>query len=128
MGGGVGLLCCCDMVVAVRTAHATLSEVKLGVIPAVISPHVIRAIGVANAKRLFCTAESCSAQVAMEMGLLQRTVSDASEFPSVIKEVAERIQQCAPSALAATKRLMLDTLFQHASDPMLGYVSDEYLR
>lgn len=48
MGGGFGLVCACDYVIATKQAHATLSEVKLGVIPAVISPHVSRTIGTAN--------------------------------------------------------------------------------
>merc|ERR1719413_260628 len=81
MGGGVGLVCCCDMAVGVKTAHVTLSEVKLGVIPAVISPHVIRTIGSANAKKLFVTAENCTMQQAKAYGMVQRIVDSASEFP-----------------------------------------------
>merc|ERR1712107_59947 len=110
MGGGVGLVCVCDMVVAVRTAHATLSEVKLGVIPAVISPHVIRTIGTANAKRLFCTAENANMQTAMEIGLVQRIVNDVSEFPAVIKEIATKVQACSPGAVASAKQVILNTL------------------
>merc|ERR1719323_743568 len=55
MGGALGLLAGSDFVVAVKSAFAVLSEVRLGVIPAVVSPHVIRAVGVVNAKRIFAT-------------------------------------------------------------------------
>jgi enoyl-CoA hydratase/carnithine racemase len=128
MGGGVGLMCCTDMVVAVRTAHATLSEVRLGVIPAVISPHVIRTIGTANAKRLFCTAENTNMTTAMEMGLVQRVVNDVAEFPAVIKEIAQKIQSCAPGALAIAKQTVLNALYQPASESLIEYTAREYAR
>merc|ERR1712013_309638 len=94
MGLGVGLVAACDMAVAVKTAHATLSEVKLGVIPAVITPHVVRTVGLSNTKRLACTAENTNMVMAMHIGLVQRVVSDASEFPAVIKEVVAKLQNC----------------------------------
>ena len=58
MGGGVGLVSICDYAIAVKSAFFALSEVKLGVIPAVISPHVIEKIGTSAAKRYFCTGEN----------------------------------------------------------------------
>lgn len=128
MGGGVGLVSVCDMVVAVRTAHATLSEVKLGVIPAVISPHVIRTLGTANAKRLFCTAENANMQTAMDIGLVQRVVNDVSEFGGVIKEIAHKIQACAPAAVAAAKMTILNTLSQPLSETLIDYTAKEYAR
>mmetsp|Transcript_86834 Transcript_86834/g.202097 ORF Transcript_86834/g.202097 Transcript_86834/m.202097 type:complete len:386 (-) Transcript_86834:81-1238(-) len=128
MGGGVGLVSVCDMVVAVRTAHATLSEVKLGVIPAVISPHVIRTLGTANSKRLFCTAENANMQTAMDIGLVQRVVNDVSEFPGVIKEISMKIQACAPAAVAAAKQTILNCLNQPLSDSMIAYTAREYAR
>lgn len=126
MGGGVGLVSACDMVVAVRTAYATLSEVKLGVIPAVISPHVIRTMGTAHAKRLFCTAENINMQTAVEMGLVQRIVNDVSEFPMVIKEIARKIQACAPGAVAVAKQTILNCLNQPLSQSLLDYTAREY--
>jgi len=128
MGGGVGLMAACDYVVAVKTAHCTLSEVKLGVIPAVISPHVIRTMGVANAKRLFCTAENCNMAMAMEYGLVQRIVNDLSEFPAVVKEIAGKVQACAPGALSVAKQVILDTLNQPISESLIQYSVREYVR
>lgn len=128
MGGGVGLLCNCDMVIAIRTAHASLSEVKLGVIPAVISPHVIRAIGTANARKLFCTAENCNMQMALEIGLVQQVVNDASEFPNAIHEIAQKIQQQGPGAVAASKRAILNCLNMPVGQSLLDYTVEEYAR
>merc|ERR1712113_162422 len=128
MGGGVGLICNCDMVVAVKSAHCTLSEVKLGVIPATISPHVIRTIGEANAKRLFSTAENCNMHAAMDFGLVQRIVNDVSEFPVVIAEMAKKIQNLASGALATTKQTILNTINEPTSQKMMTYVANEYAR
>eukprot|EP00418_Pyrodinium_bahamense_P095292 CAMPEP_0179048732 /NCGR_PEP_ID=MMETSP0796-20121207/19857_1 /TAXON_ID=73915 /ORGANISM="Pyrodinium bahamense, Strain pbaha01" /LENGTH=389 /DNA_ID=CAMNT_0020745203 /DNA_START=40 /DNA_END=1209 /DNA_ORIENTATION=+ len=128
MGGGVGLVAACDMVIAVRTAHATLSEVKLGVIPAVISPHVIRTLGTANSKRLFCTAENANMHTAMEIGLVQRVVNDISEFPAAIKEIAQKVQACAPAAVAAAKQTILSCQNQAFSESMIDFTAREYAR
>lgn len=128
MGGGVGLVCCCDMAVGVKTAHVTLSEVKLGVIPAVISPHVIRTIGAANAKKLFVTAENCTMQQAKSYGMVQRIVNDTSEFPAALKEIVGKIQSCAPGAVSAAKKCVLNTMNQPASESMLNYTAAEYAR
>mmetsp|Transcript_119721 Transcript_119721/g.255462 ORF Transcript_119721/g.255462 Transcript_119721/m.255462 type:complete len:404 (+) Transcript_119721:58-1269(+) len=128
MGGGVGLVSVCNLCVAVKTAHATLSEVKLGVIPAVISPYIISTIGVSNAKRLFCTAENTNMQTALEFGLVQRLVDDISGFPQVIKEVATKLQACAPQAVAAGKMTILNTLHRPMSESMVQYTAKEYAR
>mmetsp|Transcript_19736 Transcript_19736/g.57261 ORF Transcript_19736/g.57261 Transcript_19736/m.57261 type:complete len:392 (-) Transcript_19736:93-1268(-) len=128
MGGGVGLASACDMVVAVKTAHITLSEVKLGVIPAVISPHVLRTIGTANSKRLFCTAENANMQTAIEMGLVQRIVNDVSEFPVVVKEISQKLQACAPGAVAVAKQTILNCLNQPVSESLVQHSAKEYAR
>lgn len=128
MGGGVGLVSVCDYVVAVKQAYVSLSEVKLGVIPAVISPHVIRSLGTANAKRLFCTAENANMTTAMEMGLVQRVVNDTSEFSAVVSEIAQKIQGCAPGAVAVAKQTILNCLNQPMSDALIDYTVKEYLR
>jgi len=128
MGGGVGLVSNCDMVVAVRTAHITLSEVKLGVIPATISPHVIRTMGASNAKRLFVTAENCNMSLAAECGLVQRVVDSAGQFPAVVQELAQNVQGLAPGAVAAAKQCILNSLNQTITDELHAYVCKEYLR
>jgi methylglutaconyl-CoA hydratase len=128
MGNGVGLICNCDMVVAVKTAHVTLSDVKLGIIPADVSPYVIRTCGVAHAKALFATAENANMQKALEAGLVQRVVSDSSEFPTVIKEMATKIQAAAPGAMAVTKKTTLECLHQPMTEKMMAFLASEYAR
>ena len=128
MGGGFGLVCACDYVIATKQAHATLSEVKLGVIPAVISPHVSRTIGTANCKRLFCTAENANMQTAMEIGLVHKIVDHPRDFAAAVREVAQKIQALAPGAVGATKQVLLDCLNQPMSNSLIEYTAKEYLR
>ena len=84
-GGGVGLVACCDIAVGVDGAKFALSEVKLGLVPAVISPYVIEAIGPRQARRLFLTAEVIDAAEAMRIGLLHACVA-----PGALDEEVER--------------------------------------
>src|SRR5262249_44549307 len=75
-GGGVGLVACCDIAVAGKAAVFSLSEVRLGLIPAVISPYVVAAIGERNARRYFLTAERFDAQEALRIGFVHGVVTD----------------------------------------------------
>ena len=74
-GGGVGLIACCDLAIGVEGAKFSLSEVKLGLVPAVISPYVIAAIGPRHARRLFTGAEIVDAKEAHRVGLLHELVT-----------------------------------------------------
>ena len=73
-GGGVGLVACCDIAIGVDSAKFGLTEVKLGLVPAVISPYVTAAIGLRHARRLFLTGEVFDAATALQIGLLHRVV------------------------------------------------------
>ncbi len=75
-GGGVGLVACCDIALAAQTASFSLSEVKLGLIPAVISPYVVAKIGQSAARRYVLTAERFSAEEALRLGLVHEVVPD----------------------------------------------------
>lgn len=75
LGGGVGLVCACDIAIAAENATFTLSEAKFGIVPAVISPHVINAIGRRQAKRLALTTTRIGAEEALAMGLVHQVVS-----------------------------------------------------
>merc|ERR1711994_573889 len=99
-----------------------------GVIPAVISPHVIRTIGAANAKKLFVTAENCTMQQAKSYGMVQRIVNDTSEFPAAVREIAQKIQACAPGAVSAAKKCVLNCMNQPTSESLLSYTASEYAR
>src|ERR1700749_1302582 len=76
-GGGVGLVACCDIAIAAEGAKFALSEVKLGLVPAVISPYVVSAIGLRQARRLFITGEVFGSAAALSMGLVHETVPAA---------------------------------------------------
>jgi len=128
MGAGVGLVAVCDMVIAQKTAHISLAEVKLGVIPSDIAPYVVRTVGGTNAKQLFATADNLNMKRAMEIGLVQQVVSDPAAFPGVIAEVAKKIQMTAPGALSASKKALFNCVDEPICESMMGYLSTEYAR
>mmetsp|Transcript_71563 Transcript_71563/g.203023 ORF Transcript_71563/g.203023 Transcript_71563/m.203023 type:complete len:404 (-) Transcript_71563:8-1219(-) len=107
MGGGVGCVCCCDYVISVKKAYFVLSEVKIGVIPATISPYVIAKIGVSNAKRFFCAAENLSALRAKEYGIVDEVVENMREGHARIEEIANAISRCGPQAVQLCKEMVL---------------------
>lgn len=105
VGGGTGLLAAVDIAIAEEKALFSFSEVRLGLIPAVISPFVLRKIGEANAREFFLTGERFSAAKAQEMGLIQ--YHGASDLVrEKIKEKIEMLKNGAPGALADSKKLI----------------------
>jgi methylglutaconyl-CoA hydratase len=108
LGGGSGLVACCDMAVAVESAEFGFPEVKLGLIPGIISPFLISRIGVANAREYFLTGERFSAMRAKEIGLLQRVVADESAMDAVIERWIAELRTSSPAAVAAAKKLISD--------------------
>ena len=106
-GGGVGLVACCDIAVAVSEATFSLSEVRLGLIPSVISPYVIAAMGERNARRYFLTAERFDAVEARRIGLVHEVV-DSAELDATIAKIAGYLLKGGPRALAAAKTLIAD--------------------
>ena len=105
-GGGVGLVACCDIAVGVDTAKFALSEVKLGLVPAVISPYVIAAIGLREARRLFITGEVFEADTAARIGLLHAVVSP-DELDEAIERQLYLLAKAGPQAQREAKRLAL---------------------
>ena len=104
-GGGVGLVAACDIAIAGEAASFMLSEVKLGLIPAVISPHVVRAIGARQARRYFLTAERIDAAGALALGLVHQVVADEA-LEAVAQALIERLLANGPAAMAAAKSLI----------------------
>ncbi|WBY03683.1 enoyl-CoA hydratase/isomerase family protein [Ramlibacter tataouinensis] len=105
--GGMGLVSACDMAVAVDSAHFCLSEVKLGLIPATISPYVIRAMGARAAHRWFLTAERFGAAEAHRLGLVHEVVP-AAQLDAKVAELAQALVQAGPAAVKACKALVHD--------------------
>ena len=106
-GGAVGLVSCCDMAVAASAASFSLSEVKIGLVPATISPYVIAAIGQRAVRRYFVTAERFDAHRAMEIGLVNEVV-DAEQLDQEIARLIDALLANGPEAIIATKRLVFD--------------------
>ena len=107
MGGGVGLVAACDIAVSTAHAHFALSEVKLGLIPATISPYLVRAMGPRQALRHALTAERINARQALDCGLLHEVLEPMDLMPRV-DELAQAMASHGPQALRQTKQLMLD--------------------
>ena len=105
-GGGVGLVACCDIAIGVDTAKFALSEVKLGLVPAVISPYVIAAIGLREARRLFITGEVFDAATAVRIGLLHAAVP-ATELDEAIERQLYLLAKAGPLAQREAKQLAL---------------------
>jgi methylglutaconyl-CoA hydratase len=112
-GGGVGLVAACDIAIASERASFCLSEVKLGLIPAAISPYVVAAIGARQARRYFMTAEVISAARAREIGLVHEVVPP-DDLESTVEAVLQALFQCAPVAQAEAK----DLVFLVAAEPV----------
>lgn len=103
-GGGVGLVACCDIAIAADTASFCLSEVRLGLIPAVISPYVVTAIGERAARRYFVTAERFDAREAHRLGLVHEVVP-AAGLDARVDALLAQLRQNGPRAMAAAKDL-----------------------
>jgi methylglutaconyl-CoA hydratase len=104
-GGGVGLVACCDIAVAADTAKFSLSEVRLGLIPATISPYVVRKIGESNARRYFLTAEVFEAADAQRIGLVHEVVA-AADIDKGAQYFVKRLREGGPAAQGAAKQLI----------------------
>jgi methylglutaconyl-CoA hydratase len=108
IGGGVGLVSICDIVIASVDTQFSLSEVRLGIVPACIGPFVIAKIGASHARGLFVSAERFSSTKAKEVGLVHEIVPDQMSLSPAIERVLSNILQCGPNAMAVAKRLVLD--------------------
>lgn len=106
-GGGVGLVACCDIAIAARGVKFGLTESKLGLLPAVISPYVIAAIGARNARRYFATAELFDADEALRIGLLHDVVN-ATALDTAVQRQIDLLLKAGPVASASAKVLVRD--------------------
>ena len=117
-GGGVGLISCCDIAIAVENAKFSLSEVKLGLTPATISPYVIAAIGARAARRYFLTAERFGAVEAKRIGLVHETAPSLQEAFSLAHVFIKDILAGAPGAQAEAKSLIASVSGREITDEL----------
>ena len=121
--GGMGLVACCDMAVAVDTAGFCLSEVKIGLIPATISPYVIRAMGARAVHRYFLTAERFDAAEALRIGFVHEVVG-AGQLDAKVDELVKALTAASPNALRACKQLVHDVAGQGIDDALIASTVD----
>jgi methylglutaconyl-CoA hydratase len=105
-GGGVGLVACCDIAIAAQTATFSLSEAKLGLIPAVVSPYVVAAIGERYSRRYFLTSERFDAAEAYRIGLVHDLAASEADLDEKIGEVVDALLLCGPMAQMEAKALI----------------------
>lgn len=131
-GGGIGLVAACDLTVAADTARFSFSEVRVGVVPAMISVVVLPKIGIHNAMWLFLTAERFSAQQARDYGLIHRVVA-AGDLDAAVADIIGLVRLGGPNAISEAKRLIrtvpalsMAEAFRHTS-ALIGrlFASDE---
>ena len=112
MGGGAGIVCACDMAVAVEGSRFAFSEVKLGLIPATIAPYVIEAVGPRRARQLFLTANIFDADYAAHAGIVDMVLPEGS-MDEFISMLTDSLTQNAPGAMGEAKRLVRDVAGRH---------------
>jgi methylglutaconyl-CoA hydratase len=116
--GGMGLVAACDVVVSADTANFCLSEVKLGLIPATISPYVIKAMREQAARRYFLTGERFDAQEAHRIGLVHETVP-AEELDTKVAAIVQALANNSPNAVREAKRLVREIVGQPVTEALL---------
>jgi methylglutaconyl-CoA hydratase len=121
IGGGVGLVACCDIVIAAPDASFCLSEVRLGLIPAVISPFVVAKIGPSQARRFMISAEAFDALTAMRIGLIHEVCADGE---ATLTTLIAALLRNAPKAMAEVKTLLADVAGKAIDDDLLSVCAD----
>lgn len=119
-GGAVGLVCCCDIAIGATSTVLSLSEVKIGLVPATIGPYVIRAIGQRAARRLFISGERVAAHAAQSMGLLHSVVEDEL-LEDAVQGIATALLENSPNAMAMAKQVVFELAPDEVTDDMIEY-------
>jgi len=116
--GGLGLVACCDIAVAEQGTIFSVSEARLGLVPAVISPYLIRAIGARMARRYFLTAERFSAAEAHRIGLVHEVVP-AAELDQKVEAIVAALLEGGPRSQARSKRLVAEVTDRPVEQPVI---------
>ena len=116
--GGMGLVAACDLVIAAEEAEFCLPEVRIGLVPAMISPYIVRALGEQQARRYVLTGERLAAREAHRIGFAHECIP-AAELDACVEKLVRQLAQCGPGALARSKQL-LRTVAKAPISPALG--------
>ena len=117
-GGALGLISCCDIAIATTKASFAFSEVKIGLIPATISPYIIEAIGSRAARRYFMTGEKFEAQQAVELGLINEAVEE-TQLDNTIAQLINTLLENSPTAMHSAKQLVQDIRNRSINDELI---------
>lgn len=117
-GGAVGLVSCCDLAIGTPRASFSLSEVKIGLVPATISPYVVAAIGRRAARRYFQTAERFKADAALQLGLLSAVVEE-NALDSEIDAMIDTVLANSPQAVRLAKQLVVDVADRPVTEQLI---------
>ncbi len=123
-GGAIGLIACCDMAVGTKLSKFCLSEVRIGLIPATISPYVIEAMGARVCRRYFQTAEVFSARRARRLGLLSEVVTE-DELDDTVETLVSQLLKNGPVAMARAKALVRNVAFRPVDENLMQETSQE---
>ena len=125
-GGAVGLICCSDFAIGASSAVLSMSEVRIGLVPATVAPYVIRAVGQRAARRLFISGERIAATAAQNLGLLHSVVED-EQLDDAIEGVVDALLENSPNAMAIAKQLvfaMTDNVSQEMIDHSVQVIAN----
>merc|ERR1712048_382184 len=123
MGDGMGCVACNDFAISIKTAFFSLSDVKIGVVPASIAPYIVQKTGTGVAKRIFCTSENMSAEKAKDAGIIDEVVDSVADGHKIIKELCAQLTECGPWTVEFAKTLVLGVSGQQIAEPLMFYTS-----
>ncbi len=109
IAGGLGLMCCSDIIVVSKDAKFALTETQIGIVPAQIAPIVVARAGLPKARELTLTGKRFTGSEAPKFGLANHVVNDAAEFDAIEQDIKSNVLKCAPGANALTKDILLAT-------------------
>ena len=122
-GGGVGLVCCCDIAVGSSDIKLALSEVKIGVIASTISPYVIQAVGTKTAKRLMLTGETLTSEMALKHGFISE-IAETNQLENAIEMLTQSLLKNGPEALQKTKALVFEVAQKEIDQKLMDFTAD----
>jgi len=117
-GGGVGLISVCDIAISKDDCLFALSEARIGLVPGVISPFVVKKVGFSNSSRYFLTSERFDSNTAKEMGLINEVCRDATSWHLKAEELTNAILENGPEAVSACKKLIRDVVDREINDAL----------
>ena len=121
-GGGIGLVACCDIAIATQNTRFCFSEVRLGLVPAIISPYIVKALGKRIALRYFLTAENFDAQEAWRIGLVHHVVTEA-KLGDYLNKITSALIAASPNALSKTKMIVAEVSTRPLDDRLIQRTS-----